>query len=254
MIPQPAKYLLRFDELCPTMSRSNWQRFQELIEEFRLCPILAVIPDNRDSAFTLESPDPEFWDRMRAMEATGAVVALHGYQHLCDSDRPGLIPLHKRTEFAGINESTQQEWIHRGLTILRSHGLNPRLWVAPRHGFDQGTLRALHREGIDYLSDGFARIPFARGGIIWIPQQLWVPTSKTRGLWTICIHSNVAGDRQAKRLRKFLQEHAGQFTSFDQLVRDSNPGPLGLAERAYAAFSLWATLAERERKRRWRRH
>jgi Uncharacterized protein conserved in bacteria (DUF2334) len=252
MIPRPARYLLRFDGLCPTMSRPNWDRFKAIIDEFDIRPILSVIPDNRDDRLSIERPDPEFWDRMRSMETTGAVIALHGYRHTCDSSNRGLIPLHRRTEFAGVSESTQQEWIRRGLQILRSHGLNPRIWVAPRHGFDRGTLRALQKEGISYLSDGFARVPFTREGITWIPQQLWKPVSKSGGVWTICIHSNIAGNWLADRLRDFLQDHTNQFTSFDRLVEEYRPEPLRPTERIYAAVSLWTTVASRHRRRRAR--
>jgi predicted deacetylase len=252
MIPQPAKYLLRFDELCPTMSRPHWNRFQTLIDEFDLRPILSVIPDNRDHRFSVESPDPEFWYRMRRMEAAGAVIALHGYRHLCNSFQRGLVPLHRRSEFAGVDVSTQQEWIRRGLEILRNHGLNPRIWVAPRHGFDRGTLKALQREGLCYLSDGFARVPFIRGGITWIPQQLWTPEKKGRGLWTICIHSDRAGDWLLDRLRAFLGEHRSQFISFDQLVEEFQPTQLGPAERIYEALALWTSVATRYQRRRVR--
>lgn len=252
MIPQPARYLLRLDGLCPTMSRSRWNELQELINEFQLRPILSVIPDNHDYRFSIERPDPEFWSRMRRLEASGAVIALHGYRHICNSYHRGLIPLHRRSEFAGVKESTQQEWIHRGLEILRSHGLNPRVWAAPRHGFDRSTLRALQTEGILYLSDGFARVPFIRGGVTWIPQQLWTPEKRTRGLWTICIHSNSAGSWLVNRLRAFLQDHASQFLSFDRVVEEYRPARLGPAERVYEAFALWKTVASRyQRRRAW---
>ena len=252
MVPRPARYLLRFDGLCPTMSRAHWARFQTLIDEFCIRPILSVIPDNRDYRLNVESPDPDFWSRMRSMEAAGSVIALHGYRHICDSDSRGLIPLHRRTEFAGISESTQREWIQRGLQILRNQGLNPRLWVAPRHGFDRNTLRALQKEGISYLSDGFARVPFTREGITWIPQQLWKPVNKNRGVWTICIHSNIAGNWLVDRLRVFLSDHASQFTSFDRLVEEYQPAPLPPTERIYAAVALWTTVVTRHHRRRAR--
>jgi hypothetical protein len=253
MVPRPAQYLLRFDELCPTMSRPHWDRFEQLIDEFRIGPILAVIPDNRDSEFTVQNPDPGFWSRMRALEEKGAVVALNGYRHLCDSSDRGLVPLHSRTEFAGVDESTQRQWIRSGLEILRTHGLNPRLWVAPRHGFDRNTLRALRQEGIGYLSDGFARVPFQRGGLTWIPQQLWMPVEKPGGVWTICIHSNLAGGRMVSRLRGFLELHAGQFTTFDRLLSEFRPRPLGLMELVYEAVAL-RTMITARRMRRARHH
>jgi predicted deacetylase len=180
VIPSPAQYLLRFDDLCPTVSYPRWQRFLPLIEEFGLRPILAVIPDNQDRELILSPPDPEFWARMRAMEAAGATIALHGYRHLCQSQGKSLLPLHRHSEFAGVEEETQGEWIREGLGILRGQGLHPGIFVAPRHGFDQATLRALSQEGIQLLSDGFARLPFTRGGLTWIPQQLWAPVAKTR--------------------------------------------------------------------------
>jgi len=239
MIPRPAQYLLRFDDLCPTISRTKWESFLPLIEEFRIQPILAVVPDNRDPSLLVSQPDTEFWERMRAMETAGATIALHGYQHTCDSRGGGLIPLHSRTEFAGVPQELQREWIHAGMEELRNYGLNPKLWIAPRHGFDRNTLRALQQEGIGYLSDGFARIPFKRGGITWIPQQLWEPVYKSKGLWTTCIHSNFAGKVLVEKLRVFLQTYASQFTSFERVQAEYRPAALGLTERLYESVSTW---------------
>lgn len=249
MIPRPAQYLLRFDDLCPTLSRRRWERFLPLIEEFAIKPILAVVPDNRDRGLVRDRPDPEFWARMRAMEAAGATIALHGYQHLCRNIGKSLLPLHLHTEFCGISRDTQQQWIGAGLAILRGHGLNPRVWVAPRHGFDRNTLLALHREGIRLLSDGFARVPVKRGGITWIPQQLWAPVEKSKGLWTICMHPNTAREGQVEQLHKFLRKHSAQFTSVDRVVTEFEHVPLNKVEGIYEAVALGRARASRA----WRR-
>lgn len=238
MMPKPAQFLLRFDDLCPSVPRAGFSRFLPLIEEFCLRPILAVIPNNLDPELQLAPIDPEFWTHMRAMQAAGAAIGLHGYSHLCVSRGAGLLPLHRTTEFAGVAEETQRQWIRAGLTILRGHGLNPRIWVAPRHGFDRDTLRVLIKEGINLVSDGLARTPFLRDGVIWIPQQLWAPMDKTKGLWTICIHSNTAPDSLVQQLRIFLNQHAGQFTSLDLVLAELKPRKLSLAERVYGGFAL----------------
>jgi predicted deacetylase len=250
VIPRPARYLLRFDDLCPTVSRARWQRFLPLIDEFGIHPILAVVPDNMDLELEQSRPDPEFWIQMRALEAAGATIALHGFHHLCNSEGKSLVPLHRHSEFAGVPEETQRQWIRAGLAILRGHGLNPRIWVAPRHGIDRNTLRALRKEGIGLVSDGFARIPFMRGGLTWIPQQLWAPVEKGNGLWTICVHSNTARGSLVEELRVFLSRHAGQFTSVDRVLAELKPVKLGLTERLYEAFALWRARASRLRKRR----
>ena len=248
MIPRPAQYLIRFDDFCPTMSRSRWDRFTPLIAEFGIRPILAVVPDNKDFDLMIEAPDREFWDRMIRLESAGATIAMHGYQHLCASRGKNLLGLHRETEFAGAAEEQQLEWMNAGLRILHGHGLNPKLWVAPRHGFDEVTLRVLRKAGILFISDGYARAPFVRCGVTWIPQQLWSPARKSRGLWTICIHSNTAPESTITRLREFLQENAEQVTSFDRVATEFELREMGWCERAYEASSLMRIRASKRLK------
>jgi predicted deacetylase len=250
VIPRPAQYLLRFDDLCPTMDRARWQHFLPLIEEFGLRPILAVIPGNQDKELNLSPPDADFWPRMRAMQASGAAIGLHGYRHLCQSRGRSFLPLHARTEFSGVPEETQREWIRAGLRILRGQGLDPGIFVAPRHGFDRATLSALGKEGIHLLSDGFARAPLLRGGLTWIPQQLWAPVVKSKGLWTICVHSNLATEAQVSQLYAFLRVHAAQFTSVERVLAELSPGKLSLVEQIHEALALWRVQASQARKRR----
>ena len=253
MIPRPAQYLLRFDDLCPTISWARWQRVLPLIEEFAIRPILAVVPDNQDENLNRSQPDPEFWDQMRRMEAAGATIALHGYNHLCNSKGRSLVPLHRHSEFAGVPEEIQRQWIRAGLKILRSHGLDPRIWVAPRHGFDRSTLQALRKEEINLLSDGFARVPFTRDGLTWIPQQLWGPVNKPRGLWTICVHSNTFRVSQVDQLHGFLRRHRAQFTAVDRVLAELQPARLSPVEWLYEEFAIVRAQLSRMRKMRSRR-
>lgn len=252
MIPKPAQYLLRFDDLCPTVPRARWESFRNVVEEFRIKPILAVIPDNQDETMEHGPYDPAFWDQMREMEGAGAAIAVHGYQHIWRSQGKSLLGIHRRSEFAGVDLRTQREWIDAGFRILREKGLHPRLWIAPRHGFDRNTLRALSEAGVQYISDGFARIPFRRYGVTWIPQQLWSPVVKSKGLWTICIHPYAAHASEAEQLRRFIGRHGSQFTSFDRVVMEFDSGALGLSERIYAQLALWRVRRRRRRARKKR--
>jgi predicted deacetylase len=249
MIPAPARYLLRLDDLCPTMHRERWQQFRTLIAEFTLKPILAVVPDNRDPALDLSPPDPEFWNQLRALEFAGAIIGLHGLHHLCVNRGRSLLGLAPDSEFAGVNLAAQRAMIAQGLRLLRSRGLNPRIFVAPRHGFDSVTLRALSAEGLLLLSDGFARTPFRSRGVTWIPQQVWGPVAKPRGLWTICVHPNTVRDEEIEQLRAFLRTRSSRFTSVDRLLADFPPSTLTLAERVYASFALCRVKASRWRRR-----
>lgn len=237
MTPNPAQYLIRFDDLCPTMLSARCERFLSIVKRYEIKPILAVIPDNQDPGLKLQDPDPHFWDRMRSFEAAGATIAMHGYRHFCASHGKPLLRLHKETEFAGVEESQQRQWIRSGLGILRENGLSPHLFVAPRHGFDRCTLSALASEGLRTLSDGFAQRPFLRDDVLWIPQQLWEPVRKKRGLWTICIHANTATPALESKLEEFLGEHALRFTSFDRVIADNRSSRLRWNERVGEALA-----------------
>ena len=54
MTPVPAQYLIRFDDLCPTMLSDRWERFLSIVARYGVQPILGVIPDNQDPALRLQ--------------------------------------------------------------------------------------------------------------------------------------------------------------------------------------------------------
>ncbi len=245
MTSPAARYLLRFDDLCPTMSRSGWDRFEPLLVEYGIRPILAVVPDNRDPELVHDVADFDFWNRMRQWERAGAVIALHGYRHLCQSSGKALLPLHRFTEFAGVDEGTQRLWIEEGLAILRGHGLHPRLFVAPRHGFDKATLRALRGAEIGTISDGLTHRPFVRNGVTWIPQQLWRPAEQRDGLWTICLHSNWTPNEEVLLLRDFLRAHAPQFISVPEALSSHMSPSISWIERVRGVHAVWRIRAGR---------
>ncbi len=242
-----ARYLLRFDDLCPTMSRGGWLRFHALICRHRLKPILGIVPDNQDIDLLLEPPHEEFWQWMRELACGGASVGLHGLHHLNSHLGKSLIPLHQHTEFAGAALIEQISKIQRGMGVLRSYGLDPNIWVAPRHGFDRNTLQALLKVGLTRLSDGLASRPFLQEGIVWLPQQLWAPVRKGTGLWTLCIHSNTCTDHQFSTIAKFIEGHRQQFIGVEEALRLFPPTPLRPMEAALAQARL-----ARIRFSRWR--
>jgi Uncharacterized protein conserved in bacteria (DUF2334) len=244
-----AKYLLRFDDLCPTMDRDRWQRFAPLLRRFGIRPILAVVPDNQDAELRICTPDPGFWAEMQEWQAAGATIGLHGYQHVCAAEGRGLMPLHAKTEFAGVPQERQREWIRAGLGILAGHWLTAQVWVAPRHGSDWATVEVLRDEGIGVVSDGFARGPFRERGVTWIPQQLWGPVEKKDGLWTICLHTNSATDEAVGELEGFLERFAVQFTSLDRVLRESAIKQRSMGDRLFQARMLTRIRLRRLQRR-----
>ena len=243
-----AQYLLRFDDLCPTMDRRGWERFVPLLERYGVKPILAVVPENRDPELCVAPEDAGFWEEMRRWQAWGAAIGLHGYRHLCLSEGRSLVPLHRWTEFAGAPMATQREWISAGLGILKSNGLEARVWVAPRHGTDRYTVMTLLEAGISVVSDGLGRRPVRWHGAVWVPQQLWGPAEKTSGVWTICFHANTATDAAVGELERFLERFAVRFTTVERLLRE-----WPVREQTAGDWLDASAALGRLRMRRWRR-
>jgi hypothetical protein len=242
-----AQYLLRFDDLCPTMDRCRWMRYWPLIVRFGLRPILAVVPENRDPELDKVLPDARFWREMLALQATGATIGLHGYQHLCTAAGRGVIGVHERSEFAGVSLEEQRRRIAAGLAILRSKGLRPQVWVAPRHGFDATTIVVLREEGVGVISDGFASAPYREDGLIWIPQQLWGPVEKKSGVWTICVHANTASDEEVADLESFLCRFGDRFTSVDRVVAEWPIGERSVGDRCMHGLTMLRVRTKRLR-------
>lgn len=249
-VQAPAQYLLRIDDLCPTVDRARWRAVRDIMTQHALRPILAIVPANADKDLMRSPTDPDFWEDMRRWEARGAAIGLHGYRHLCCSPGRSLLGLHTHSEFAGVEIESQREWIQSGLTMLRAHALNPRVWVAPRHGFDRNTLLVLREAGVRIVSDGFARLPYTRRGFTWLPQQLWSPLEKEAGVWTICLHPNTITSADLERLRSFLKLNACRFTSVDCVVSEHAVHALHPIELIHERIASWRVRWRHKRARR----
>jgi predicted deacetylase len=249
-----AQYLLRFDDLCPTMNHANWTRWEQLVERHGIKPLVAVVPDNRDPDLSSCAPDPDFWPHLRALQARGWTIAIHGYQHDCDVVGRSLVPIHRRSEFAGLGSGLQLRKLQTGMEVLRSHGLEPTVWVAPRHGFDANTVEALKAVGIRVISDGLSAYPHLCQGVFWIPQQLWAGKPRRFGVWTICIHANESSDAQFRRFEEFMRRERDKFATVEDIIATYGERRRSFVDLFYESYHL-GRIRLRSRVRRmshWR--
>lgn len=246
MDTQPLKggrFLLRFDDMCPTMDWALWDEVEALLVEAGVKPILAVIPDNQDPVLMVAPPSPLFWDRVRSWQARGWTIGLHGYQHTYVNTEPGILRLNRKSEFAGLSYPEQLEKLQKGLEVFEREGVHADVWVAPAHSFDGVTVSALAAVGIRTISDGMALAPFTDPqGTLWIPQQFANMRPMPFGVWTYCYHledltpqAMVGFRRQLKQLSPrmiSLQEAAGMGSrprsAADRLVGLARRGLSGL--------------------------
>jgi hypothetical protein len=185
------RYLIRFDDICPTMDWAAWDPVQALLLEAGARPILAVVPDNRDPKLAVDAPRPDFWERVRGWQAQGWSIGLHGWQHTYVNREPGLLRLNRASEFAGLSLEEQAGKLRLGLEVFAREGVRADCWVAPSHSFDWNTVAALAGVGLRVISDGMALAPYRDpGGSLWVPQQFANMRPMPYGVWTFCYHLN----------------------------------------------------------------
>ena len=214
-----ARYIVRLDDACPTMDRAKWRAVEEVLDANGVRPIVAVVPDNQDPELMAGDPDPDFWNLVRAWQAKGWTIAMHGHTHLMrPTDAPQLLPFYRRSEFSGLSYAEQSDKIRQARAIFDSQGVRTDAWIAPAHCFDAVTLEALRdNTDIRVVSDGFAIRPFLSRGFAWVPQQLWGFRDRPLGLWTVCCHPNMMDDNGLAGFRRDVERYAGKIVAFGDI-------------------------------------
>ena len=223
-----ARYLVRFDDICPTMAWPVWDRIETGLRERDIRPIVAIVPENADEKLVAGPENPQFWDRARAWQAAGWAIGLHGYRHRYETAEAGIVGLQAKSEFAGVEAGEQRRRIAAGLARLRSEGLQPTVWVAPSHSFDAHTVEALAAEGLTTISDGLRLVPHRDDrGITWVPQQIWRFRPRPAGMWTVCFHHNRWGDSEVDDLMAACDRYRSRIVDLSWAVERARPARAG---------------------------
>jgi predicted deacetylase len=232
------KFLLRFDDMCPTINWDVWQKLEDVMVEEGVHPIVSVIPDNQDPNLHEGQPNERFWERVRAWQARGWTIGLHGYQHRYVSKNAGIVGLKPYSEFAGVPWEEQRAKLTQGLAIFTREGVHADCWVAPAHSFDENTVQILTSLGIRTISDGLALYPNRDSqNVMWVPQQLWRFRAVPFGVWTICIHSKDDLYLDADHFRRCIREYKHSITNLAAMVEAYGLRKSSWTDRVFGA--LW---------------
>lgn len=215
-------YLLRLDDASDYMDVVKWRRVERLFDKYGVKPLVGVIPDNHDSKFVdAYERDDGFWTKAKAWEAKGWTLALHGWHHVYTTKCVGINPAGRKSEFAGVPLESQCEMIRDGLAILKSRRIEPKVFFAPSHTYDNNTLEALRRESdIRIISDTVANDVYFRWGFYFIPVQSGRCRSLPLKLVTICLHPNLMSEEGFFKLEQFIRAHKDEITSFGEINLD----------------------------------
>jgi predicted deacetylase len=219
VIPVPARYLVRFDDICPGMRWSVWREIEKILVDNDVRPMLAVVPQNEDPTLDVDAREPRFWELVRGWQARGWTIGLHGYQHRYVTRAAGLVGLNQRSEFAGLPYAEQLAKLRRAVDIFGAESVRPDVWIAPGHSFDATTVAALGDVGIRAISDGFFVSSHRdERGTLWVPQQLWSFRYRPCGDWTVCYHHNDWAARDVTRFAADVAKYRSRITSFGEIA------------------------------------
>jgi len=241
-----SKYIIRLDDACPTMNRDNWKRVEQLLNRYKIKPLVAVIPSNKDNKLMVDDINKDFWKDVKKWQNKNWEIALHGFEHKYVTKHKSIVPINDYSEFAGLSLEKQREKIREGMKIFQQHNIFCRVWIAPAHSFDKNTVKALKKESnINIISDGIAWSPYYEHDMHWIPQQLWKPREMLFGIWTICYHPDEMKDKDFEILENFLERNFKKIISIDKLKL--NKKSKSLLEKSFEKI-YWKLLEKKQQK------
>lgn len=228
-----AQFVIRLDDICPTMDHAKFDRARALFEAAGVRPLLGVVPDNHDTDLKIEVPDPSFWNTMRTLHARGWGISQHGYQHRIHTGERGLLGISPRSEFAGRPLDVQRADLAEGQKILANEGIGTDIFMAPFHSYDTTTLVALKSLDFSTLTDGYGLFPWRESGLRFVPQLFERPVNFGIGIYTMCLHLNNMTIKEIDTLGRFVTENSARIIDFDQAKDRAWPAglvwPLGVS-------------------------
>ncbi len=237
------KCLFRLDDIAPNMHWENYERIKEIFNKYEIQPIIGVIPENRDSELLAypKRENQEFWQEIRERRQAGWDIAIHGFQHVYETEDSGMLGLNPRSEFAGLSYDRQLEKLQKATKIFEERQIAYSAFMAPSHSYDLNTLKALKDVGIQIVTDGYALHPYSMNNIQFIPQLFAMPRKMPFGFYTFCLHPNILNEYNFKKIENFLEHHSQSVVSLPGAVSMIRTNPVhSISKNVFG--SLWRFL------------
>jgi predicted deacetylase len=231
-----AKFIIRVDDVCPTMGH-QFEEFSETLIKLEVPCLIGIVPACKDPELLQHAvPRSGFWDFMRKLKANGWTICQHGYTHVFDCHSRDLFDIMRRSEFAGHDFEAQVHRLASGAKILADEGLATDIFMAPNHAFDAVTIKALQHTGFKYVSDGFAFWPYEEGGLTHVPQIFHDPRNFGVGIYTICLHLDKTDQRNFRKILQFISCNTHRIIRFEDAAQFTKNGAIAMTSRRLLEF------------------
>ena len=210
---------VRLDDITPDMDWDKFYEFKDILDTYGIRPLIGVVPENQDENLAINPCRDGFWDYIKELQNQDWIVAMHGVNHVYDSNKGGSFPLNHFSEFAGHPLEVQMEKIKRGKAILQEKGIETDFFMTPAHTYDKNTLKALAANGFKKVTDGFGEYPYEWMGLTFYPISFRMSDSlkKDSGYTTMVVHTNTIDDMEY--YKKMFAKHREQFISYSEYMK-----------------------------------
>jgi len=206
--------MIRLDDITPDMDMERFQRVKDILDKYRICPLIGVVPDNQDKKLHKEEKKEDFWQMIKELQRRGWKVAQHGMYHVYETANSGLLGVNPYSEFAGLPYETQLQKLQTGKRVLEEKGIVTDIFMAPGHTYDNNTLRALVGCGFKVVTDGLYKKPYYEKELLFIPCRLR-GIKKLNGVDTICLHTNQMDEQDIEELDVFCKTYRDIIVDFE---------------------------------------
>ena len=216
---QKEGYVFRLDDIAPNMNWKMMERVKKLFNTYKVKPIIGVIPKNEDQELkSYPMCAFNFWNEIKNLKNQGWEIAMHGYEHLYNkqNNKKDYMGYGGNTEFANLAFEIQLNNLKLGMQIFREQNISVKVFFAPNHTFDQNTIKACKKIGIQSIVDGYGFIPYYEDEIIFIPQLFYKLVSFPFGIQTMQLHLNYFTEKDYLDLEKFIKKNEKKIISYSE--------------------------------------
>ncbi|MEO6959748.1 MAG: DUF2334 domain-containing protein [Burkholderiaceae bacterium] len=232
------KFIIRFDDITPTMAWSKFSNIEKTLIDFDIKPIMGVVPLNKDAQLIAEPQREDFWSVVKGWRAKGWTIAQHGYTHEYVTTDPGILKINRGSEFSGLPYEEQYRKLKAGKEILGANDVWQPVFMAPAHSFDRFTISALTDLGFKSLTDGYGVYPYMIENIRALPQLFSAPIHFGFGVYTFCMHVNAMTMEQINHIDSFLRKNHRRFISFDEALAMKSCAVVSRTARYFSKVGL----------------
>src|SRR5260370_37248116 len=89
--PMRTRFILRFDDICPTMNWRVWRLLEHDLYELNIKPLMAGLPENPEQRPLVNGARADdFWKSWGPLPNAGRAVGFHGVKNPKLPNRPRL--------------------------------------------------------------------------------------------------------------------------------------------------------------------